>query len=432
MNPLKEHLVLLPRTGRGVTSVLLGLTALVSLMLTTSCGNLSSSIVLYPQNLDRSAASRETLQTTVEKIALPFISNGTNIGLVVGVLDGDDKTSFGFGRMSLTSDVTPDGDTTFAIGSLTKAILSLVTYQMIEDGILSLSDTLGDVFPPTVELSKSAKLITVGQLLTHSSGLPRQPMEPEMLFSLINYSFTGENIYRHITAEKVFDVLRDFNPDDGDVGVYRYSNMGSAILGRIIELKSQKTIEALLQERIFDRIGARHTSYHFTAEQRPRLATGHVGDSPFFIRRNTPMDQWDMGDILTNSAGLYSTANDLLEFLRYRNSLGNSAIEVTPIRVGFFSVSNRAEQKSSYGWKIDEFADDDTQIIFQYGIISGYSAYIGVIPDKKIGVVVLTNNFNWDDFIGHTLLLTLANRQKTRKQDVQALPRQYNSGLAAD
>lgn len=405
-----------------MTSALLGLAAVASLALTAGCGNLSSSIVRYPPDLDRAAASGESLQTTVEKIAQPFISSGTNIGLVVGVLEGDDKTSFGFGKLSLASDRTPDGDTIFAIGSLTKAFLSLLTYQVIDEGTLSLSATLGDVFPPTVELSKAAKRITIAQLLTHSSGLPRQPQEPDMLISLINYTFTGDNIYRHINAEKVFDVLRDFNPDAGDVGVYRYSNIGSAVLAKLLEWKTGKTLEVLLQEKILDPIGARDTNYHLTAEQRPRLATGYVGDSPFFVRRNTPMDQWDMGDILTNSAGLYSTANDLLEFLRYRNSLGNSALEVTPIHVGFFSVSDKAEQKSSYGWKIEDFADDDDRIIFQYGLISGYSAYIGVMPERKIGVVVLTNNFNWDDYIGHTVLLTLADRQKARKPAVQSQP----------
>lgn len=370
MNPGGEHRGVTPPLAKGMPSVALGLAACLSVALTAGCGNLSSSVVRYPQGFDPSAASREALQTTVEKIARPYVDNGTNIGLVVGVIEGDDKASFGFGKLSLTSDTTPDGDTIFAIGSLTKAYLSLVTYQLIEEGALNLSDTLGELFPPAVELSPSAKQITVAQLLTHSSGLPRQPQEPEMLISLINYSFTGENIYRHINAERVFEVLRDFHPDDGDVGVYRYSNIGSAILGRVLELKTGKTVDALLHEKILNPIGSRDTAYRLTPEQAPRLAIGHVGDSPFFVPRNTPLDQWDMGDILTTSAGLYSTANDLLEFLHYRNSLSNSVMEITPIRAGLFSVSNKAEQKSSYGWKIEEFADRDDRIIFQYGLMS--------------------------------------------------------------
>ena len=85
--------------------------------------------------------------------------------------------------------------------------------------------------------------------------------------------------------------------------------------------------------------------------------------------------------------------------------------DVIPIRVGLLSVSNKAEQKTSYGWKIDEFDNGNPPIAFQYGLISGYSAYVGVVPERDIGVVVLTNNFNWDDYIGHSLLLLLANRK---------------------
>ena len=232
-----------------------------------------------------------------------------------------------------------------------------------------------------------------------------------MFVSMVNYVFTGENIYRHVDGEKVFDVLRNFYPDRGDVGTFRYSNIGSAILGRIIELKAGQPIDLVLSKRILEPIGAKDTSYRLTDDQWSRLATGHVGDSPFFVRRNTPMAQWDMGDILSNSAGLYSTAKDLLAFLRYRLSLEPVEPDIIPIRVGLLSVSNKAEQKTSYGWKIDEFGNGDPPIIFQFGIISGYSAYIGVVPERDIGVVVLTNNFNWDDYIGHSLLLLLANRK---------------------
>lgn len=44
------------------------------------------------------------------------------------------------------------------------------------------------------------------------------------------------------------------------------------------------------------------------------------------------------------------------------------------------------------------------------------------MPERNLGVVVLANNFNWDDYIGHTLLLILADRQKLRTQHAQSQP----------
>jgi CubicO group peptidase (beta-lactamase class C family) len=386
----------------------------------SGCGNLSATIVTKPNDLDWADMNKTALPDLVETMARPFIENGTNIGLVVGVLDGEKQDVFGFGKTSLESGKTPDGDTIFAIGSVTKAFLSLAVYQLVQDGALKLSDNLGELFPPNIPLSEAAKKITVGQLLTHSSGLPRQPNDLPMLISTINYLFTGENIYRHIDAEKVFEFLKDFDPDSDEVGAYRYSNIGSGILARAIEYKTGEPLEALLDRGILRRIGAKDTTFRLTPEQASRLATGHVGDSPLFVPRNTPVAQWDMGDILSGGAALYSTANDLLGLARYRISMGSADRESTPINTGLFSVSSQSEQKSSYGWDLEDFPQDKAdfpkekaEIVFQHGMISGYSAYVGVEIDKKIGVVVLANNFNWNDYIGHSLLLALTERAST-------------------
>jgi CubicO group peptidase (beta-lactamase class C family) len=403
------------KMSRADKTVLLGLATIASLAI-SGCGSLSSNVVSTPEELDAVYTGQETLPQLVETIARPFVENGTNVGLVVGVLDGEDKWTFGFGKKSLASDETPDGDTIFAVGSVAKAFLSLVVHQLVQEGALSLSESLGDLLPEGVELSQAARKITIQQLMTHSSALPRQPNDFQMLFSLVNYTFTGENIYRHIDADRVFEVLRTFDPDPEEVGTYRYSNIGSAILGKLVELKTKKSLPTLLSERILFQLGANNTAYDLTAEQRSHVATGHVGDSPFLVMRNTPMAQWDMGNILTGTTGLYSTANDLLEFARHRISLGGGVVDITPIRQPMLSVSSKVAQKSSYGWLVDDFDAQSARIVFQHGRISGYSAYLGVDLERKIGVVVLANNFNWDDHIGHRLLLRLASLQTARRE----------------
>jgi CubicO group peptidase (beta-lactamase class C family) len=397
--------------GRVGKPLLAGSVAVVALMLMSGCGSLSSNVVWPAKELEQVSTSSETVSDLVEKVAGPSVKSGMNVGLVIGVINGEHKATFSFGKKSRTSDEAPDGDTIFAIGSITKAFLSLLAYQLVQEGTLSLSDNLGNLLPTDSELSDAAKKITIGQLLTHSSGLPRQPNDLQMLASLINYTLTGENIYRHIDADKVFETLREFDPDPEEVGAYRYSNIGSGILGRVIELKTKKPLQTLLNEKLLERIGAKDTAFHPTPEQWTRLATGHVGASPFLVPRNTPMNQWDMGDILTSAAGLYSTLNDLLKLAQYRIALGNPVVDVTPIHHGILSVSSKPTQKSSLGWSIDDFDDYATHITFMRGMISGYSAYVGVDPQRKLGVVVLANNFDWDDHFGHNLLLSLARKQ---------------------
>lgn len=62
---------------------------------------------------------------------------------------------------------------------------------------------------------------------------------------------------------------------------------------------------------------------------------------------------------------------------------------------------------------VDEFPDQGTTIISQHGMIAGYSAYIGLERSKNLAVIVLCNNFNWDDKVGHNLLLTLSRNFET-------------------
>ena len=95
------------------------------------------------------------------------MAHGETPGLVVGILlpDGT-KRFFGYGA---TDDVgsVPDGDTLFAIGSVSKEFLGIMAAVLVEEGRLAWSDTLGQL-PPQTSLSADAKKITLLQLATHT------------------------------------------------------------------------------------------------------------------------------------------------------------------------------------------------------------------------------------------------------------------------
>jgi CubicO group peptidase (beta-lactamase class C family) len=263
-----------------------------------------------------------------------------------------------------------------------------------------------------MEMSPAARTISVGALLNHSSGLPRQPNDERMFLSLLRYTFTGDNIYGHIDKARVSRFLADFVPDEGDIGHYRYSNLGSGLLARALEVKFGKPFYDQLSENLLKKIGAWDTVMDLDPSRAARLADAHVGDSPLFVTRGTRIGQWKMSDILRGAAGLYSTADDLVELLRYRMAIDTIPTVRLPVQGHIFSVRRNLYQDSSYGWQVDFIVPDEFQIIFQHGMISGYTAYVGFIPDKKIGVVVLTNSFNWDDHIGHNMLVGLSRRSK--------------------
>jgi CubicO group peptidase (beta-lactamase class C family) len=327
--------------------------------------------------------------------------------MVVGVLDeSKQKHVFGYGRKSLDSEERPDGNTLFGIGSLTKTFVSLVFQQLVDDRVLDPSEAVGSILPDQTDFSEAAKKITLYRLANHSSGLPRQPNDFAMLRELIHYSFTGENIYRHINKDELFAYLRDFDPDEDDIDSYRYSNIGMGLLGYLLEVKTGKKLPALLDEKVIRPLYLADTTYFPNEEQKSRLATGYVGASPFFVSRNTPVPNWDMDDILKGAAGLYSTVNDLLLFTQYRLAVAGTPTLAIQEKIGFFGTK-KAFHVSSLGWDVDVLENGKT-VIYQHGMIAGFSAYMGIEAESGLAVVVLYNNFDWDDKIGHNLLLTLA------------------------
>ncbi len=183
-----------------------------SLIILTSCGTFSR----IEDKIDYTAAARYArtgnLQAEVNALATPLIEKKRTPGFVVGVLLPDGSTEFfGYGVAAHSGSRPPDGDTLFAIGSTTKGFLSATAAVPVQEGKLSWTETLADVLPDDIQLSHDAAKITLEQLATHSSGLPRQPMTPRFGAYFIQFLFTGRNFYRHLDREYLLNYLAQYN-----------------------------------------------------------------------------------------------------------------------------------------------------------------------------------------------------------------------------
>jgi serine-type D-Ala-D-Ala carboxypeptidase/endopeptidase len=95
------------------------------------------------------------------------------VGLVVAILRGGEPSTRGFGRARSDSEVPPDGDTLFEIGSVTKLFTALLLADMAADGLVGLDDSLAEYLPAGVDLPRADPPITLAQLASHAAGLPR-------------------------------------------------------------------------------------------------------------------------------------------------------------------------------------------------------------------------------------------------------------------
>jgi len=394
---------------------ILGCCACVSL---TACGSLST-IEIDASDVRPVRHSRsESLQTEVDSLVQPLIAEAQTPGMVVGVLLPDGSTQFfGYGTIDQSGDRKPDADTLFAIGSLSKGFLGAITELLVDEGVLSWNDTLGDLLPPATPLSPDARKITLLQLATHMSGLPRQVFNTTTLKQFVQYLFSGESFYRQFNREFVLDYLAEF--EAGNTGEPAYSNIGYGLLGYILELRTGLSIDNLMEQKLTAPLGLKCTGY--TADELPcysNRAHGHAGDQPKFIRRGNAVPDWQFTNFMRGSAGLHSNARDLLRFaaahLRGDATRFNAAL-ADALRVRF----HRPKEAAAVAWIADDIGGQ--HIHYQIGLVGGYTSYIGIDAERKTAVVVLQNSFRWSNDVGHKLLLRLAHEPRKEAYDTKVV-----------
>jgi len=345
----------------------------------------------------------EGLKRQVDALAEPLVSQGEAPGVVVGVLLPDGSQRFyGYGTVALGAQVPPDGDTIFPVGSLSKGFLGALASLLVEDGTLHWEDTLGQLLPEA-PLSADARRINLQQLATHTSGLPRQPFTFRTFRYFVQFLFTGNNFYRHFDEDYVYDYLSDFEAPKKIEP--QYSNIGYGLLGEVIERRTGLELDALLDRELCRPLGLTHTGY--VPEALPgtaRRAHGYAGDQPKFLHRGAPVPDWQFTELMKGSAGLYSSARDLLTFAAAHMDGKHtrlSAALADNLRPRF----QRHKDAPAVAWTVDEVGDQ--RITYQVGLVAGYSSYVGLDLAHRTAVVVLQNSFNWKDKIGHRLLTRL-------------------------
>lgn len=295
--------------------------------------------------------------------------------------------------------ITPD--TLFALGSLSKGTTAEVITLLVNEGRLHWDDTLLTLLPPGTPLSDDAKKITLLQLVTHTSGLPRQPMNLLSLEHLLVYLSDGENFYHELDNERVLSYLSTFNAPLSHEP--EYSNLGYAILGYILTYQTGESVAALASRMIFQPLAMRNSSYlPQTLRGYPRRALGHAGDQPKFKPRGALTPDWQFSNNMVGAANLYSDARDLIEYARAHFSPTHHAAldkAFADVSVDYYP---REKEAANIAWVTDTLAGQ--RITYQVGYIGGYSSYIGFDKANQNAVVVLQNSFNWSNYIGHAIL----------------------------
>jgi len=254
--------------------------------------------------------------------------------------------------------------------------------------------------PASVKMpSRNGKEITLRQLATHMSGLPREANNaaPERL----------DNKWSDYTVERLYAFLTGYTLTR-DPGTEReYSNLGFGLLGHVLALKAGTNYESLVEERICRPLGMDSSRITLTPEEKARLAKGHAA---FY----EPVPSMDFQTLLGNGA-LRSTANDMLKFLAANLGLTRSSLTTPLEKTHETQLENQALGWGSMG-----------SVLWKDGGSTGYRAFAGFDQKRRRGVVVLSNTTDEElDEVG-VLLLSSEWQSEKRPVAVKIAPRIYD------
>jgi serine-type D-Ala-D-Ala carboxypeptidase/endopeptidase len=333
-------------------------------------------------------AAQAPADSAILSIIKARVDAGRFAGIAVGVVDRNgNRRVVAYGP---NAGVQPfDGNTVFEIGSITKTFTAAILADMVRKGEVSLDDPVAKYLPPgTVVPSRDGRQITLLDLATQSSGLPRMPS---------NFAPKDPaNPFADYTVPQMYDFLKSYQLTRGVGEKYEYSNLGVGLLGHALSLRAGKRYDELVIERVLKPLRMNDTRIKLNASMHRRLAPGHSADGKVVAN-------WDI-PTLAGAGALRSTVNDMLTYIRANADSTSKPVGATLAMTHFARRAAMApNMKIGLNWHRITGPSGIT-FVWHNGGTGGYRTFTGDSEATGEGVVVLSNTGNSVDEIGMHLL----------------------------
>lgn len=320
--------------------------------------------------------------------------------------------AYGYANVKKRIPATPQ--TRYAIGSLTKPLVATALLIAEDSGRIDLNDRVWDRLPPTVSRSRSlsglmSPRITLGDLASHVAGFPRLPP---------NLDSNPNDKYAGYSCQKLLTGLGRARLKHPGRGYYRYSNFGYSTLGYILAGAYRTSFENMLRSVVLVPLGMRATYFGGERPRDPRRAMGYRSGDPL-----SPQRLWNHGCLKPQGA-VIASAEDLARFVHWsmrpesprlvapkrvrelwrprhrtdravssgegraaqeaRDGFGGSRVDIARARV-------KASSHIGLGWHVRVRKATGEHIVEHAGLVGGFASYMGFVPERQVGIVVLVN-----------------------------------------
>jgi len=341
-----------------------------------------------------------------EAVAQTFAADEL-VGLAVGiVVDGELVFGEGFGARHIEAGGHVDIRTAFRIGSITKVFTAMTVLRLAERGLVDLDAPAADRLPELHTLvypTRDARRLTVRDMLSHTSGLPRNPDLPPLV---PGRAPTRDDLMQAIDG---LSLVRAPGVD------HEYSNLGFALLGHLIAATSARPYHDAIDQAILDPLAMRSTVWDLSVVPAERLAHGHGLDGG-----RTVVTRQTQHGALDAAGGLFSTVEDLARFVGSQLAAWppRSDDERAPLRRSTLREAHGLHTFTSFrartappllvatgieggvagvglGWQV-RHGCEQPHVVTHNGATDGYHATISALPQAGVGIIVL-GNAGWAD-----------------------------------
>lgn len=306
----------------------------------------------------------EIQNTFIDREIDAFMSRYDIPGVAVALFDGDNDKVLCYGVANKITGAFVTENTIFELASVTKVFTTTSLALHVLDGDVALKDPISK-YIPAIKTQRGASQITLLQLATHTSGLPRVGG---------NWHIGG--------ADKIFQFLQLWSPNEGVPKRYAYSNLAFGLLGYTLEAVEKTSYDEIIHKEILAPLSMNRTFTQVPPSLLSHYAQGYDSDGKVAPRR--------LHGFIPGSGALRSTAKDMLKFLKANMGLMGPEKLVKAMRLAqepYYKV--RKDFTMGLGWQRVDIKGNT--IIDKNGGVAGFTSYIGWIPKRRVGVVILTN-----------------------------------------
>ena len=302
-------------------------------------------------------------------------------GMAIAIVKDDQLIyAHGFGVSDLEQGTPVTPETTFAIGSSTKAFSSTLAAMMVDEGKLAWDDPISKHLPE-LELqidAKEGEQATVRDLLSHRSGFARMGV-------LWAANTVGrEEVLRYASQAKPVAPFRE---------EFHYNNVTYMAGAMAAARAAGSSWEELVQTRLLEPLGMSHSNLDYASAQAdPNYSRGYTWREDLGDYEPAPMRQID---VIGPAGSINSSVLDMANWLRFQ--LGEGEFEGQRLVSAEALGETRTKQIEvapgtvdyGMGWMLREW--EGRAVVEHGGNIDGFAASVAMLPEEQLGMVLLTN-----------------------------------------